>query len=564
MDASNNSVVDLSGNLVVTDLSNNDVVVDLSNNVVVTDLSSNNILMNRFNLLPPTPLVYPDISGINQYTNILLIENAVPDYQKVVSSVNALTLPIIYSVLSKKNDLLALLQAKFTTIPRIGFFFSSSSGRMKLFLDREPLFVDDETVPYSENLQFILNIITEFQVKNIDFLACDTLGYPNWENYYAILTGAGVTVGASNDKTGNIKYGGDWVLESTSEDVEFVYFTQSIEYYTYLLDSPAWVILANAAATCTSMTIDNSGMYMYVSSAANSGEIGRISLTNPSTDNTVWASSAIQGLNNPQQMVVYNGYLYVSNYVSTEISKISLSNPTGDYNTNWVIMATIDNNPIGTNPCGLAIYNGLLFVVCSGGYDGTGSVDIINLNNPADYNGSWFNGSETAPGVFNSQPKMLAISNGYLYVSFEEGLICRIPIAGLSAPASTIPSPNANLYYDNPWVPSSQGLVSPTSMTIVGNYIYVANQGGTTISKISLDNPTTDYNNNWATTTDGANNPSGIATDRKSIYFGNAVNSSIFQIKLFNSFGCNITGIGNIIGKGSITSIQSYSNSNPY
>jgi hypothetical protein len=34
-----------------------------------------------------------------------------------------------------------------------------------------------------------------------------------------------------------MKYGGDWVLESTGQDIESVYFTESIEYYQYLLDT---------------------------------------------------------------------------------------------------------------------------------------------------------------------------------------------------------------------------------------------------------------------------------------------------------------------------------------
>ena len=45
-------------------------------------------------------------------------------------------------------------------------------------------------------------------------------------------------IGASNDKTGNIKYGGDWIMESTSQDIEAVYFKQSIKYYSHLLDNP--------------------------------------------------------------------------------------------------------------------------------------------------------------------------------------------------------------------------------------------------------------------------------------------------------------------------------------
>jgi hypothetical protein len=85
-------------------------------------------------------------------------------------------------------------------------------------------------------MQFIISLIQTLGITNIDYLACNTLVFNNWKSYYAILTDkTGVVVGASDDKTGNIKYGGDWVLESTGEDVEKVYFTSGIEYYSYLL-----------------------------------------------------------------------------------------------------------------------------------------------------------------------------------------------------------------------------------------------------------------------------------------------------------------------------------------
>ena len=184
----------------------------------------------------PVPLVHPEINPLNTYTNVLLIDNSVEGFQNFVDSVNKNTFPIVYSVSSLKTDLLTLLQTNFKSISRIGIVFTSSLETPKMFLDFKPLFLNDESV--SENLQFIIDVINQFQVKNIDYLACNTLNYQNYVTYYDTLkTATGVIIGSSNNKSGNIKYGGDWIMESTSQDIEFIYFTKSIEYYNYLLDS---------------------------------------------------------------------------------------------------------------------------------------------------------------------------------------------------------------------------------------------------------------------------------------------------------------------------------------
>ena len=82
----------------------------------------------------------------------------------------------------------------------------------------------------------MIDLIKEFNIKHVDFLACNSLQYDNWNKYYDILkTNTGVIVGASNDETGNIKYGGDWVMENTSEDVKNIYFNVNIENYTSTL-----------------------------------------------------------------------------------------------------------------------------------------------------------------------------------------------------------------------------------------------------------------------------------------------------------------------------------------
>ncbi len=192
----------------------------------------------------PAPLIIslPSMisEGDEQLTNVLLIDNGVKDYQTFIDSVNSSTFPIVYSTSSSKTKLLILLQTVFSGvgINRICIIFASTLGII-MFLDNKPLFVENESVPYSENVQFIIDIIKQFEVKNIDYLACDTLKYKKYVDYYRLLEqNTGVIVGASDDKTGNIKSGGDFVMESTSQDIETIYFTKNMEYYSFLLDNP--------------------------------------------------------------------------------------------------------------------------------------------------------------------------------------------------------------------------------------------------------------------------------------------------------------------------------------
>ena len=188
---------------------------------------------NLSQLLQNTQLIYPEFNS--SYINVILVDKHVPDYNQFVNATNSSTYPIVYSYSSSKTELINILK-NFTSITRLCLVFSKNTGNTKLFLDRKPLFTD--TPPYSENMEFIINIIKEFNIKHIDFLACDTLNYPSWVNYYDILYNeTKVIVGASNNKTGNIKRG-DWNMESTNENIELIYFTKSIEYYKYLLDPP--------------------------------------------------------------------------------------------------------------------------------------------------------------------------------------------------------------------------------------------------------------------------------------------------------------------------------------
>jgi hypothetical protein len=176
-----------------------------------------------------------NIRNIRNIRNVLLIDNSVIDYQIFVESVNENTLPIIYSYKDTRTELLNILKTYFREIDRIGIVFISFGNRSQLFLESTPFF--QEKSIRNANVDFIIDLISIFSIKHIDYLACNTLQYPEWCRYFNMLTSdTGVIVGASQDKTGNIKYGGDWLMESTGQDIETIYFNNTIVYYKYLLE----------------------------------------------------------------------------------------------------------------------------------------------------------------------------------------------------------------------------------------------------------------------------------------------------------------------------------------
>ena len=159
------------------------------------------------------------------FLNVLLIDSRVTDYQCFVDSVNENTFPIVYSSITTRNEIMEILN-QFTTLDRIGIV----NEKYKQFLEGGYVFTEENTV-------FLTTLIQRFHVKRIDFLACNTLNHPMFNDMYIKLQNdTGVIVGASDNNTGNLKYGGDWVMESTSEDTELIYFTNTIGYYQYLLN----------------------------------------------------------------------------------------------------------------------------------------------------------------------------------------------------------------------------------------------------------------------------------------------------------------------------------------
>jgi hypothetical protein len=192
---------------------------------------------------PATPLVFNASIDTANMANVVLIDSNLADKQVFYDSVNANTFPIIYNCNSKTDDLLALFRQKFpaSSIQRISLaFHDRGTNFMAAFMNNKPLFQESDLAvnqtSFSDNVSFLISCIKEFHVSHIDFLACNTLQYSNWKSYYALLAAqTSVVVGASNDKTGNLNHGGDWIMESTNENVRDLYFNANISNYASTL-----------------------------------------------------------------------------------------------------------------------------------------------------------------------------------------------------------------------------------------------------------------------------------------------------------------------------------------
>ncbi len=175
-----------------------------------------------------------EIQNVEMIENVLLIDENVKSYENVVNSCNDKTFCYIYSKKQSYTEILDLLKKKFLNVKRLGLFFS---------YEKNYRFLNNNLLVSNNSANFFINLIKDLSIINLDFLACDTLLNLNWKTFYSYLEKeTGIKIGASDNKTGNIKYGGDWIMESSLEDIQNIYFNKDIQYYKYLLDDSYYTV----------------------------------------------------------------------------------------------------------------------------------------------------------------------------------------------------------------------------------------------------------------------------------------------------------------------------------
>lgn len=273
---------------------------------------------------------------------------------------NDITFPIIYNKSSNINDLQNVLN-NFTNIDRIAFVFDEQYlFGTKIFISSNPFFTDNDLQVSNINglsigFKFVIDEITRLNIKNIDYLACNSLNYQKWKEYYNKLTSlTNVIVSASDNKTGNVKYGGDWILENTGFDIKNIYFTDVILNYSSTLN--ATTITANSSIEF----FDASGNLSY--KVDNNQTITQLNMTNDfpitlqcdSSNNliNVTISSNITFTTNSQYFICGNDNIVIdglNNTINTngiENYPSIIANGIGSVDVNWNLTVTNANKNI--------------------------------------------------------------------------------------------------------------------------------------------------------------------------------------------------------------------------
>jgi hypothetical protein len=222
------------------------------------------------------------LTDYSSIKNICFIKSSLEENYNFSSFLNSQTYPVVYNENYDRNSLKNKLLEKFTNIERITFAFHGISEKFHSNVIKE-LFVHGLTF-YStnkeHNVDFLQDLINTFNVKHVDFLGCNLLKSDAWKTFFESLQN--VTVGASNDNTGNLKYGGNWVMENTMVNVKNLYFNSNLDNFTSLLSTYDYT-----------HTDDNGNSYTMQFEIIDSVNVGLIDFEDLSSSHDVYIPSTV-------------------------------------------------------------------------------------------------------------------------------------------------------------------------------------------------------------------------------------------------------------------------------
>jgi hypothetical protein len=156
------------------------------------------------------------------------------------------------------------------------------------------------------------------------------------------------------------------------------------------------------------ITIDSTSTYIYVSCSPynggnpNNNQIVKIKISDK-TFTSNWASIQVGQISGNSTLAIYGNYIYVANTDINSISKISLSQPSSDFNLYWAYTR------YGTRGVTIDSSGNYLYSTSFDLNTSTTAVGKILLSNPTLYNNQGYAQSSNCFGI--------TFYNGYIYVT---------------------------------------------------------------------------------------------------------------------------------------------------
>lgn len=331
-------------------------------------------------LVDISPIVKDGVN-ISHIKNVILIDKTIENPEIFFLGNNNETLPIYYNYYTDREKLFEYLEQEFINIDRLAFIFDNSMMNNKKFLNNELFFTDNDIIQfennneclenYSSNVIFLIKICKKFNIKNVDFLACESLKYNNWKMYYELLKHYSTSViGASNNLTGNVKYGGDWVMENTNEDIQNIYFNENITNYSstlfsssisyskiYFRDRTTFLFIIETTNNFSNLVLSNFTNLQFYSMATNLDKIYNVYYREENVGTFLLASNVnnlnINLLPNKKYEIILiftSGYYLYDRETIPITSVLSSSNELKMYpsNSNYFNISTFDPNNLTT------------------------------------------------------------------------------------------------------------------------------------------------------------------------------------------------------------------------
>ena len=165
--------------------------------------------------------------------SLLLINNNIENYSVFVSSAKEETKTLVFD---PKNDTYN------TILGNISALENKEDIENVALVSHGELFdlfqlLEKEKKSWEEFTVFLQNIKKSLpEMKNFDFLGCALVSEPDWkQSLNKLESEVDFNIRASDDNTGNLKSGGDWILETDNVNIKDLYFTEAIKDYEGLL-----------------------------------------------------------------------------------------------------------------------------------------------------------------------------------------------------------------------------------------------------------------------------------------------------------------------------------------